>query len=60
MFLNRMLKPESEQFADALEEQERLLVIRALEKAGGNQSHAARLLRIGRHALRYKLKKYNL
>jgi DNA-binding NtrC family response regulator len=44
----------------ALEEQERLLIIRALEASAGNQSQAARLLRIGRDALRYKLKKYNL
>ncbi len=43
-----------------LEEQERLLIIRALEAAGGNQSQAARILRIGRDALRYKLKKHNL
>ena len=43
-----------------LAEQERLLIIRALETAGGNQSEAARLLRIGRDALRYKLKKHNL
>jgi DNA-binding NtrC family response regulator len=43
-----------------LEEQERLLLIRALEAAAGNQSKAARLLRIGRDALRYKLKKHNL
>jgi DNA-binding NtrC family response regulator len=44
----------------ALEDHERELVVRAMEAAGGNQSHAARLLRIGRDALRYKLKKYNL
>jgi DNA-binding NtrC family response regulator len=43
-----------------LEEQEKLLIIRALEASGGNQSQAARLLRIGRDALRYKLKKHNL
>ena len=43
-----------------LEEQERLLLIRALEVSGGNQSQAARTLRIGRDALRYKLKKHNL
>jgi len=43
-----------------LEEQERVLIVRALEAAGGNQSQAARLLRIGRDALRYKLKKHNL
>jgi DNA-binding NtrC family response regulator len=46
--------------ADALEEQERLLVLRAMEAARGNQSEAARILRIGRDALRYKLKKYNI
>ena len=44
----------------ALEDHERELVARAMEAAGGNQSQAARLLRIGRDALRYKLKKYNL
>jgi transcriptional regulator with PAS, ATPase and Fis domain len=43
-----------------LEEQERLLIVRALDASGGNQSQAARLLRIGRDALRYKLKKHNL
>jgi len=46
--------------ADVLEQQERALVLRAMEAAGGNQSEAARALRIGRDALRYKLKKYNL
>ena len=43
-----------------LEEQERLLLIRALEAAGGNQSKASRILRIGRDALRYKMRKHNL
>jgi transcriptional regulator with PAS, ATPase and Fis domain len=43
-----------------LEEQERLLILRAMEAAGGNQSQAARVLRIGRDALRYKLKKHNI
>jgi transcriptional regulator with PAS, ATPase and Fis domain len=43
-----------------LEAQERLLLIRALEASAGNQSKAARVLRIGRDALRYKLKKHNL
>jgi DNA-binding NtrC family response regulator len=44
----------------SLEDQERRLVVQALETAGGNQSQAARLLRIGRDALRYKVKKYGL
>ena len=43
-----------------LEEQERILVVRALEESGGNQSKAARQLRIGRDALRYKMKKHGL
>jgi DNA-binding NtrC family response regulator len=46
--------------AVSLDEQEKLLLIRALEEAGGNQSQAARTLRIGRDALRYKMKKHNL
>jgi DNA-binding NtrC family response regulator len=45
---------------NTLAEQERMLIIRALETAAGNQSQAARILRIGRDALRYKLKKHNL
>ena len=46
----------------SLEEHERpaYLIVQALEAAGGNQTHAARRLRIGRDALRYKVKKYNL
>jgi DNA-binding NtrC family response regulator len=44
----------------ALEEQERRLVQEALHAASGNQSQAARTLRIGRDALRYKIKKYGL
>ncbi len=44
----------------SIDEQERLLLIQALESASGNQSKAARILRIGRDALRYKLKKHNL
>jgi DNA-binding NtrC family response regulator len=43
-----------------LEEQERALILRAMQAAAGNQSQAARALRIGRDALRYKLKKHNL
>jgi DNA-binding NtrC family response regulator len=52
--------PAHESEVGTLEEQERLLILQALEAAGGNQSQAARLLRIGRDALRYKLKKHNL
>ena len=42
----------------SLEEHERILILQALEQTGSNQSQAARMLRIGRDALRYKMKKY--
>ena len=44
----------------SLEENERMLVMRALEKTGGNQTQAAHLLRITRDTLRYKMKKFSL
>jgi len=44
----------------SLEEHEKQLVMDALKEAGGNQSKAARQLRIGRDALRYKMKKFGL
>ena len=44
----------------SLDEMERAMVDLALEKAGGNQTHAARLLDISRDALRYKMKKFGL
>ncbi len=43
-----------------LAELERDLVRQALERAEGNQSGAARLLRIGRYALRYRMEKMGL
>lgn len=47
--------------ADAsLEAQERSLIVQALERAHGNQSEAARSLRIGRDALRYKMKRHSI
>ena len=39
---------------------ERDLVLQALERSGGNQSEAARLLGIGRYALRYRMDKVGL
>jgi DNA-binding NtrC family response regulator len=44
----------------SLEENERMLLLHALKKTGGNQTQAARLLRITRDTLRYKMKKFNL
>jgi len=44
----------------SLEDNERSLLARALEKTNGNQTQAARLLRITRDTLRYKMEKFNL
>jgi len=44
----------------SFDEQERRVVEQALERSGGNQVHAARLLNISRDKLRYKIKKHNL
>ncbi len=52
--------PEDESPASRLADAERRLIRDALAKTSGNQSEAARLLRIGRDALRYKMKKYGL
>ncbi len=44
----------------SLADQERRLVVQALENTEGNQTQAARLLRITRDTLRYKMKKFSL
>jgi DNA-binding NtrC family response regulator len=44
----------------ALQDQEKALLLSALAKAGDNQSEAARLLRISRDTLRYRLKKHGI
>ncbi len=44
----------------SFEDHERELLVGALQKANGNQSQAARLLRISRDRMRYKMAKYNL
>jgi DNA-binding NtrC family response regulator len=54
------VEPASTGDGASLEEHERRLIVQALESAAGNQTQAARLLRIGRDALRYKIKKYKL
>ena len=47
-------------FEVSLEEAEKNLVKKALERAGGNQTRAAVLLGVTRDTLRYKMKKFNL
>jgi two-component system, NtrC family, response regulator AtoC len=49
-----------EKEAWSLRDTERTLLIRALEKTGGNQSKAAKLLGITRDILRYRMKKMKL
>jgi PAS domain S-box-containing protein len=44
----------------SLAQVERTMLLRALEKASWNQTRAARLLKISRDTLRYKMKKFNL
>ncbi len=44
----------------SLEESERTLLTRALSKTNGNQTQAARLLKVTRDTLRYKMKKFNM
>jgi two-component system NtrC family response regulator len=44
----------------SLEEIEKGLIVKALEKSGGNRSQAARLLKIPRHVLIYRLEKFDL
>jgi transcriptional regulator with PAS, ATPase and Fis domain len=46
--------------SETFETHEKRLLAEALEKANGNQSQAARELRVGRDALRYKMRKHGL
>lgn len=54
------LFPECLSIKKADEMLERELIRRALEKTGGNRTHAARLLEISHRALLYKLKEYGM
>lgn len=44
----------------SLESVEKQLILKALEKSGGNRSKAARLLHVPRHVLIYRLEKYGM
>ena len=44
----------------SLDSFERRVIAGALERAGGNQVEAARILRVGRDKLRYKMRKHGL
>jgi transcriptional regulator with PAS, ATPase and Fis domain len=45
---------------DTFADHEKRLIVEALSRANGNQSQAARSLRLGRDALRYKMQKHGL
>ena len=51
---------ESATIAPSLEDHEKELLADALARANGNQSEAARILKISRDRMRYKMAKYNL
>jgi len=53
-------QPVSPDELPALQDQERNLLLSALTRAGDNQSQAARLLRISRDTLRYRIKKHGI
>lgn len=57
---NTVLDPVIPDEGIALEEVEKSYILKALEKAGNNQSEAARLLKIPRHVLLYRIEKYGL
>jgi len=43
-----------------LDDVERQLLVQALERAGGNQTHAGQLLSINRDQVRYRLEKFGM
>jgi DNA-binding NtrC family response regulator len=53
-------RPASVEGRLSLDEQECRVIEDALDRAGGNQVQAARILGITRDKLRYKIKKHNL
>ncbi len=56
----RRLVPVVEEQGLVLDDVERRLIAEAMERAGGNQSKAARLLGVSRDTLRYRLKKHGM
>lgn len=54
------LSPEIPDGGIALEDIEKAYIVKALEKANQNRSEAARLLKIPRHVLLYRLEKYGI
>ena len=59
MALGRPFPEDGVQFEDFLQSIEKELITKAMREAGQNQSKAARLLRLNRDKLRYRLKNFN-
>ncbi|MFB3786395.1 MAG: sigma-54-dependent transcriptional regulator [bacterium] len=57
---NRLTQDTLARLQSPLEEQEKRMILEALDHAGWNQSKASRLLRISRDTLRYRMKKYQI
>ena len=55
-----LLDPQIPDEGISLEEIEKAYVVKALEKAGQNRSEAARLLKIPRHVILYRIEKYGI
>ena len=50
----------NERHPETLEEAEKSVILEALDKSNGNRSQAARLLKIPRHVLLYRMQKYQI
>ncbi len=55
-----VLPPNELSIKKATEAIERTLILRALERTGGNRTHAAKLLELSHRALLYKIKEYGI
>jgi len=55
-----VVEPETLSIPDAVETTERSLIVAALQRTGGNRTHAADLLAISPRNLQYKIKQYGI
>ena len=60
VFVSRVIPDEGLNFSSTVAQLERDLIIRSLEKTGGNKGHAARLLQLSRTTLIDKLQRLNV
>ncbi|MCK4235502.1 MAG: sigma-54-dependent Fis family transcriptional regulator, partial [Candidatus Krumholzibacteria bacterium] len=60
MALSRPFPENGVQFEELVRDAEKELIVKAMKEAGSNQSKAARMLRLNRDKLRYRLKNFDL